>query len=281
MAAQAVRQQNQRHQEILDQFASLHSLSAVATAIQQSHHLELPRSASSSSASFINQHHQPQQQQQQQQQHQRVNQTHHTTTNQLDLAQLQQSHSQPLQFSLANLTLNNHPASVPSSLTSSTSLQSIPIDLHRMPMDAVGASGATQSAIMDMVRDSLVSRLAPSAVAAANSLANDNNHHHQPPPSSSFVQFVNQTKGAAVNFATGIQQRAAGTIRVGKRRGSRKCRKIYGMAQRQLWCTQCKWKKACSRFFGTNHQTGHLAGPCCAGPMMQFRPTARKSGGIR
>lgn len=31
-------------------------------------------------------------------------------------------------------------------------------------------------------------------------------------------------------------------------RQSRKCRKMYGMEQRQLWCTQCKWKKACSRF---------------------------------
>lgn len=32
------------------------------------------------------------------------------------------------------------------------------------------------------------------------------------------------------------------------KRESRKCRKVYGMQQRQLWCTQCKWKKACSRF---------------------------------
>lgn len=29
---------------------------------------------------------------------------------------------------------------------------------------------------------------------------------------------------------------------------SRKCRKVYGMDNRDLWCTQCKWKKACSRF---------------------------------
>ncbi|KAK6186991.1 hypothetical protein SNE40_006245 [Patella caerulea] len=28
----------------------------------------------------------------------------------------------------------------------------------------------------------------------------------------------------------------------------RKCRKIYGMENRDQWCTQCKWKKACSRF---------------------------------
>ncbi|XP_050295551.1 zinc finger protein 395 [Anthonomus grandis grandis] len=29
---------------------------------------------------------------------------------------------------------------------------------------------------------------------------------------------------------------------------NKKCRKIYGMDQRSQWCTQCKWKKACSRF---------------------------------
>ena len=29
---------------------------------------------------------------------------------------------------------------------------------------------------------------------------------------------------------------------------SRKCRKVYGMDNRDLWCTQCKWKKACTRF---------------------------------
>ena len=37
--------------------------------------------------------------------------------------------------------------------------------------------------------------------------------------------------------------------RVGRTRGeSRKCRKVYGMESRDLWCTQCKWKKACTRF---------------------------------
>ncbi|XP_059087378.1 zinc finger protein 704-like [Tigriopus californicus] len=34
-------------------------------------------------------------------------------------------------------------------------------------------------------------------------------------------------------------------------RDGKKCRKVYGLEQRDLWCTQCKWKKACARF-GTN-----------------------------
>lgn len=31
-------------------------------------------------------------------------------------------------------------------------------------------------------------------------------------------------------------------------RSDRKCRKVYGIEQKDLWCTQCKWKKACARF---------------------------------
>lgn len=29
---------------------------------------------------------------------------------------------------------------------------------------------------------------------------------------------------------------------------TKKCRKVYGMEHREMWCTQCKWKKACTRF---------------------------------
>jgi len=31
-------------------------------------------------------------------------------------------------------------------------------------------------------------------------------------------------------------------------KSDKKCRKIYGIDQKDLWCTQCKWKKACGRF---------------------------------
>ncbi|NWU96074.1 S2A4R regulator, partial [Upupa epops] len=29
---------------------------------------------------------------------------------------------------------------------------------------------------------------------------------------------------------------------------AKKCRKVYGMENRELWCTSCRWKKACQRF---------------------------------
>jgi len=43
-------------------------------------------------------------------------------------------------------------------------------------------------------------------------------------------------------------------------REGKKCRKVYGLEQRDLWCTQCKWKKACARFAkpgqASNNSTG-------------------------
>ena len=34
-----------------------------------------------------------------------------------------------------------------------------------------------------------------------------------------------------------------------KSRGDgKKCRKVFGMDNKQMWCTQCRWKKACVKF---------------------------------
>ena len=54
---------------------------------------------------------------------------------------------------------------------------------------------------------------------------------------------------AAAAAAAGVSP-LNGLLRSGRRpRGeSRKCRKVYGMDNREMWCTQCKWKKACTRF---------------------------------
>ncbi|XP_034949859.1 zinc finger protein 395 isoform X2 [Chelonus insularis] len=45
---------------------------------------------------------------------------------------------------------------------------------------------------------------------------------------------------------TAIGKMTASPRRV--RGDTKKCRKIYGMENREQWCTQCKWKKACVRF---------------------------------
>ncbi|KAI1885750.1 hypothetical protein AGOR_G00207020 [Albula goreensis] len=41
--------------------------------------------------------------------------------------------------------------------------------------------------------------------------------------------------------------RATGSLRKSRGEG-KKCRKVYGMENRDMWCTACRWKKACQRF---------------------------------
>lgn len=43
--------------------------------------------------------------------------------------------------------------------------------------------------------------------------------------------------------------RATSSLSSRKSRGEgKKCRKVYGMENRDMWCTACRWKKACQRF---------------------------------
>ncbi|KAK2851532.1 hypothetical protein Q5P01_007808 [Channa striata] len=46
-----------------------------------------------------------------------------------------------------------------------------------------------------------------------------------------------------------IMPAAKSTPGTRKPRGeAKKCRKVYGMEKRDMWCTACRWKKACQRF---------------------------------
>jgi hypothetical protein len=38
------------------------------------------------------------------------------------------------------------------------------------------------------------------------------------------------------------------SLRPSRRPETKKCRKVYGVDNRDQWCTQCRWKKACTRF---------------------------------
>ncbi|XP_016351956.1 zinc finger protein 704-like isoform X1 [Sinocyclocheilus anshuiensis] len=42
--------------------------------------------------------------------------------------------------------------------------------------------------------------------------------------------------------------RAASSFSRKSRGEGKKCRKVYGMENRDMWCTACRWKKACQRF---------------------------------
>ncbi|EPY87795.1 hypothetical protein CB1_000220016 [Camelus ferus] len=54
--------------------------------------------------------------------------------------------------------------------------------------------------------------------------------------------------GKVLSTASGMQRHIR-LVHLGKPRGdAKKCRKVYGMDRRDLWCTACRWKKACQRF---------------------------------
>lgn len=49
----------------------------------------------------------------------------------------------------------------------------------------------------------------------------------------------------------------------------KKCRKVYGMENRDMWCTACRWKKACQRFIDWDKQ-----GAWCPEPLLTSPPAA-------
>ena len=59
--------------------------------------------------------------------------------------------------------------------------------------------------------------------------------------------------GGSLNAAGNLMKSPTRRVREGK-----KCRKVYGLEQRDLWCTQCKWKKACARFGSGNNNNNQV-----------------------
>lgn len=55
------------------------------------------------------------------------------------------------------------------------------------------------------------------------------------------------TSGARSQTKRTLHQTVHTNLRKGRGDG-RKCRKVYGMENKHLWCTQCRWKKACIKF---------------------------------
>lgn len=66
------------------------------------------------------------------------------------------------------------------------------------------------------------------------------------------LQAYNSPAGPLINMSV-INKAPHSPRRV--RGETKKCRKVYGMEHRDLWCTQCKWKKACTRFNDNNQAT--------------------------
>ncbi|XP_068603413.1 zinc finger protein 704 [Brachionichthys hirsutus] len=66
-----------------------------------------------------------------------------------------------------------------------------------------------------------------------------------PSKSQGFGEQRSQTTLAA---ALSSPPRAAAALSRKVRGEGKKCRKVYGMENRDMWCTACRWKKACQRF---------------------------------
>ncbi|XP_077990817.1 zinc finger protein 704-like [Glandiceps talaboti] len=66
--------------------------------------------------------------------------------------------------------------------------------------------------------------------------------------SNSAPQRLHPASPKAHGTATSKTHQLAGPYPKKVRGETKKCRKVYGMENRDMWCTQCKWKKACVRF---------------------------------
>lgn len=90
-----------------------------------------------------------------------------------------------------------------------------------------------------------------SSQASITKLSHSSPPQLPPPPQQQHTPVI-QTTAKSMNSQSGIaKMRAPGMSTPLQRRTrgeNKKCRKVYGMDNRDSWCTQCKWKKACSRF---------------------------------
>ncbi|XP_072038010.1 zinc finger protein 704-like isoform X2 [Amphiura filiformis] len=71
-----------------------------------------------------------------------------------------------------------------------------------------------------------------------HSLVEQRQHQHQAASPKTNQHFVIPPKAGPAGSPVHAKIRSEG----------KKCRKVYGMDNRDLWCTQCRWKKACVRF---------------------------------
>lgn len=86
-------------------------------------------------------------------------------------------------------------------------------------------------------RSALTPPVTPSSLTASTSPELPPFDHEAPEMRMAREQWGDDTKGTKV-----------GPWKKRRKDDLKKCRKVYGVLNRHLWCTQCKWKKACSRF---------------------------------
>ncbi|CAM4632836.1 unnamed protein product [Leuciscus chuanchicus] len=87
-----------------------------------------------------------------------------------------------------------------------------------------------------------LSRSAPSALYLVHT-----DHAYQASPTHSRTQGFGEQRSQTIAVLSS-PPRAAGSLSRKSRGEGKKCRKVYGMENRDMWCTACRWKKACQRF---------------------------------
>ncbi|XP_051991112.1 zinc finger protein 704-like isoform X2 [Xyrauchen texanus] len=87
-----------------------------------------------------------------------------------------------------------------------------------------------------------LSRSAPSALYLVHT-----DHAYQASPTHTRTQGFGEQRSQTIAVLSS-PPRAAGSLSKKSRGEGKKCRKVYGMENRDMWCTACRWKKACQRF---------------------------------
>lgn len=89
------------------------------------------------------------------------------------------------------------------------------------------------------------------SIGISNNMNHSNHHHHMHHPdvlNLSHSAPASATSATLTSVTTSVIHRSPLSPNRRPRGENKKCRKQYGMEKKDLWCTQCKWKKACSRF---------------------------------
>ncbi|CAJ1085012.1 zinc finger protein 704 isoform X2 [Xyrichtys novacula] len=98
---------------------------------------------------------------------------------------------------------------------------------------------------------SLLSQSAPSTLCHIRT-----DHAYQGPVTHVRTVSIGEKRQPAASTHTTVNKNHAVTTQAPKsapgtrkpRGEAKKCRKVYGMEKRDMWCTACRWKKACQRF---------------------------------
>ncbi|XP_034732332.1 zinc finger protein 704 isoform X2 [Etheostoma cragini] len=138
-----------------------------------------------------------------------------------------------------------------SSLTPTSPTTSGPPPIFPPPLTAVPHSEHINMNDLQSQAPTLLSQSAPSTLCHIRT-----DHAYQGPVAHVRTVSIGEKRQPTASTHTTVNKNHAlitpapkSTTGTRKPRGeAKKCRKVYGMEKRDMWCTACRWKKACQRF---------------------------------